>query len=325
MITRQAHRLPHGAGRPGVRDRVLVHGQGAAGPQQLAQVAQRGVRVGHVADQVRGEDAVERPVHAGGGQLLDRSVHERDRRRPRLGPGARPASRPRRRPPRSRRAGRRRAAPPWTRRSRSRRRAAAGRAPRPAAASAGRTAAGARGTRGSRRPAGRRRRRRRRSAAGTVSRRRPGDSALTVLPSFPSAAARLPGCGAARWVLSRRPGSLPLPRQQGRGDQREAEQEVLDRDVPRAAQPGHLPGGVHDDRRAQLGQPAVDRDLEAEHDQHRQPVRRAPEQAGAQEEQLPRADREHGERPRGRCSRARSPAPAAGRRAARAAPARSRR
>ena len=57
---RRAHRVPHGGRDPRVADRVLVHRQSRAWPQKRSELAQLRIGVLEVAQQVGGEDAVER-------------------------------------------------------------------------------------------------------------------------------------------------------------------------------------------------------------------------------------------------------------------------
>ncbi len=96
----------------------------APGRSSVRNAAQLGVRVGEVAQQVGGEDAVERAVDAGVGEVLDPAVHEAHRRRPATWRRPRPACPPRRRRRRSRRAGAASAVRRSMRPCRSRRRAA---------------------------------------------------------------------------------------------------------------------------------------------------------------------------------------------------------
>ncbi len=132
-----AHRVPHRGRGSRVAHRVVVHRQGGAGRQQVAQGTQLGVGIGQVADQVCGQDPVERADDAVVGKAFHGCVHE-------IGPtGARLCSWPRRaclwmrRSQRCRLAGRRSAARLSMRRYRIRRRATAGRGPGWAVAIAG--------------------------------------------------------------------------------------------------------------------------------------------------------------------------------------------
>ncbi len=77
-----AHRVPHRGRGSRVAHRVVVHRQGGAGRQQVAQGAQLGVGIGQVADQVGGQDPVERADDAVVGKAFHGGVHELDRRGP---------------------------------------------------------------------------------------------------------------------------------------------------------------------------------------------------------------------------------------------------
>ena len=133
-----AHRVPDRGGDARVAHRVVVHRQRGAGRQQVAQRPQLGVGVGEVADQVGGQDPVERADDAVFGEALHRACA-------RTGPtGATTWSPPRRACPRCVDGhdlgvrGDAQQARPSTRRCRIRRRATAVRDPRRAAASLGR-------------------------------------------------------------------------------------------------------------------------------------------------------------------------------------------
>ena len=134
---RRADRVPHRTSPAGSRE-PSTRAPPAFAPGRSSVRNARNWASGsvEVAQQVRGEDAVERPVDAGVGDVLDAAVHEPHRRRASAWRRPRPACPTTRRPRRSRRAGRRTAAPRWTRRCRSRRRAGAvrGRGREPACA-----------------------------------------------------------------------------------------------------------------------------------------------------------------------------------------------
>ena len=87
-----AHRVPDRGRGPGVAHRVVVHRQRGAGRQQVAQRPQLGVGIGQIADQIRGQDPVERAGDAVLGEAFDGCVHEPDRRRPRFALALRRAS-----------------------------------------------------------------------------------------------------------------------------------------------------------------------------------------------------------------------------------------
>ena len=65
--------------------------------------------------------------------------------------------------------------------------------------------------------------------------------------------------------------------------------------VERKSQTAGLPLVVDDDGCAAFCQPAVDWNLETEHDHHRQPVGRPAKQSGVQQRQLQRAHSQHGD------------------------------
>ena len=85
MMMRRAHRVPDRGGDPRITHRVVVHRQRRARAQQGAQRPQLGVGVGEVADQVGGQDAVERTDDAGFPRGPRAAVHETDRGGPRFG------------------------------------------------------------------------------------------------------------------------------------------------------------------------------------------------------------------------------------------------
>src|SRR5690348_1907852 len=86
--------------------------------------------------------------------------------------------------------------------------------------------------------------------------------------------------------------AAPLPQGQGQGDQGEREPEVLDRDIPRPAHPGDGGRAVEHDRRGELGQPAIHRDLERERDRDRGPEPAVPQDSGPQRGELHGDDRD---------------------------------
>ena len=93
-------------------------------------------------------------------------------------------------------------------------------------------------------------------------------------PTWSSSADQRSCCSSTRsvvWVAL----SPPLPQKHREGDEGEAEQVVLHGDVPREADAAVLVRVVEDDRRRQLGQPAVDQDLEEQDDGPGDPERAA--------------------------------------------------
>ena len=81
-----ADRSPGPHRGPRIPHRVLVHPKRRAGPQQFEESLQLPVRIGQVAHEVGRQDAVEWPLDAEVGDVLDVTLDESHRRRPRLRP-----------------------------------------------------------------------------------------------------------------------------------------------------------------------------------------------------------------------------------------------
>ena len=87
MITDQQTAVHTARLRTESRTEYSCRASGAPGPQQVVELAQRGVRLGQVAHQVGGQDPVERARARRPGQVGGVPVHETDPLRPDLAPG----------------------------------------------------------------------------------------------------------------------------------------------------------------------------------------------------------------------------------------------
>ena len=261
MTTSQHTRVQISSAGRRTGDRVLLDDQGAVVGEQVVHVGEHLVPLGDVAEQV-GRQHARRAARSSPSRPRRASCwakpSSKGPRRPGLGPGLRRASRGGVHPDDLR--------PP----------AAASSAPEQGPGGGARTA-----TQIGQRTAARRSRPPRQALDQRVRRRHAGAVIARVerRPSGRSGGLPRRRClGTSSVVIMARPSSSGVgmrlagqpaaPQQDSEGDHREPETEVLDRDVPGDRTPSISVRVVDDDRVGQLGQPAVDRDLEGKDDHH---------------------------------------------------------